>query len=365
MGITATKYIAELLQTDKERTGRIISLTYVFTFFTSLIMAIVFYFAVPWLCEVQLKSPHLITVMRLGAVLLFLSTFMGTQISVMTGFQDFYRLAVTTVIVGILSLPIYFVGAYWYGVWGAVLASIITITINIIINSLFIYRDTSKNNIRYDFLNAYKELSILKRANIPIVLNWAIFAIGNWITLLLLKAQPNGSAELGIYYVIMNYNIIVLFGSQQVFTVFFPILSELYGKGEFHQFWKVAFKNGFICTGITFFCTIPFIINPRLFMEIAGKEFANDGLILACSCICTIITTIATIPYYILISSDHFMLHFYLTIIDVIVCISVTFIFLQFHFGVYALIIGTIAQNMTYLCMVLIAYKFRKYQVVR
>jgi O-antigen/teichoic acid export membrane protein len=51
IGATATKYIAELVHTDKLRTGRIIGLNYLFTFFSSAIVAIVFYFSVPWICE--------------------------------------------------------------------------------------------------------------------------------------------------------------------------------------------------------------------------------------------------------------------------------------------------------------------------
>jgi O-antigen/teichoic acid export membrane protein len=133
-GITATKYIAELLPSDKERVGRIIGLSYIFTFLMSLVISVIFYFAVPYICETQLNAGQLTDAMKLGAVLLFLSTFMGTQISVMTGFQDFRGLALTTGIVGILSLPIYLVGTFLYGIFGAVIAVIVSTTLNLIIN---------------------------------------------------------------------------------------------------------------------------------------------------------------------------------------------------------------------------------------
>jgi O-antigen/teichoic acid export membrane protein len=64
MGLTATKYIAEMLHSDKVRVGRIIGLNYLLSFFVSLIIAAIFYLCIPRICEVILKSPDIVNEMR-------------------------------------------------------------------------------------------------------------------------------------------------------------------------------------------------------------------------------------------------------------------------------------------------------------
>jgi O-antigen/teichoic acid export membrane protein len=77
MGLTATKYIAELLHSDKERIDRIIGLNYLLSFFVSLVIATIFYFSIPQICETLLNASGLVDEMKCGALLLFLMTFMS------------------------------------------------------------------------------------------------------------------------------------------------------------------------------------------------------------------------------------------------------------------------------------------------
>jgi O-antigen/teichoic acid export membrane protein len=301
MGITATKYIAELLHTDKERTGRIIGLTYVFTFFTSLFIAIVFYLISPWLCETQLNKPELTNVMQLGAVLLFLMTFMGAQIAVMTGFQDFRGLAIVTGIVGILSLPIYVVGAYLFGVFGSIIGAILCVFFNILINSFFIYKNTRKLGVHYAFSKGYKERSVLWGSNLPIVMCGILYAGMMWLVQMMLRMQPNGAEELGEFYAAQNIQMAFFFLPTILSTVFFPNLCEVGGTNPKNQYWIVVKKGLVIQTIISLIVALPMILFPNFLMKLNGNEFIDSSLILVIFSIWGVLSILCGIVWQVMV----------------------------------------------------------------
>ena len=93
MGRTSTKYVSELLVTDRDRVGRIIALNYVFTIFSSVAVAIVFCIAAPWMCDTLIEAPHLVLQTRLSSLLLILTALVGAQTGVLTGFQSYKEIA--------------------------------------------------------------------------------------------------------------------------------------------------------------------------------------------------------------------------------------------------------------------------------
>jgi O-antigen/teichoic acid export membrane protein len=310
MGITATKYIAELLHRDKERTGRIIGLTYVFTFFTSLFIAIVFYLISPWLCETQLSKPELTNVMQLGAVLLFLTSFVGTQIAVIVGFQDFRGLANITLISGVLALPYYVIGTYYWGVYGGIVSVIIVTGMNMLLSSVFIWQNMNKFNIRYSIFDSYKECMVLLYFNLPIFLHNSIYVIVNWVSQLLLTKQPNGLAELGIYWAAMNWQFVILFLPQQIISVFLPILSQIC-KNKTKLFWRTIGRCWLITFSVSLILVLPFLIFPQIFMGLFGNEFTGNWKVLFSVCIFVLVYPSTIISNHLFLCHDRNWTHLF------------------------------------------------------
>ena len=72
LGITASKYVAELKLNNKERTGRILGLTLSFGLITGAVVSVVFYLAAPWLALNTLHAPQITSELQIGALILFL-----------------------------------------------------------------------------------------------------------------------------------------------------------------------------------------------------------------------------------------------------------------------------------------------------
>jgi O-antigen/teichoic acid export membrane protein len=278
--------------------------------------------------------------MQLGAVLLFLMTFMGSQIAVMTGFQDFRGLAITTVIVGIASLPIYVIGCYYYGMTGVVIASIFCTMINVLTNSLFIYRNTNKYQICYSFTKAFKEISILWQSNMPIVLSSITFCGMNWIVQVLLARQPNSAQELGYYYAAMNYVLVITFAPQLLGQVFFPILNQV-NKEQLLQTGKK-----YILLSIVMVCAValPVMFFSRFIMGLNGADFVDGWLVLVFISIYCIFN-IVSIPCWQVIWTQNnkiFWNIFYWGVIEAIIVITSAYILLECNYGAIGIVIACI-----------------------
>ncbi|MDR2407635.1 MAG: hypothetical protein LBE13_05955, partial [Bacteroidales bacterium] len=195
-------------------------------------------------------------------------------------FQDFRGLAIVTGIVGILSLPFYVGGAYWFGVFGSVIAAILCIIFNIVINSLFIYKNTKKYGIHYEFSKGYKELSVLWNSNLPMVICGILYVGMQWLLQMMLRIQPNGATELGEFYAAQNIQIAFFFLPVLLSTVFFPNLCEIGGTSQNSRYWSVVKKGLGLQAVISLVIALPMILFPNFLMKLNGNEFIDSGLIL-------------------------------------------------------------------------------------
>ena len=305
VGLTATKYIAEFLHSDKERVGRIVGLSYFFTFFSSLVVASAFWLAVPWLCVSVLQSPHLVGLMRLGAVLLFLATFYESQHGVLTGFQDFRGHALSSIMAGLTMLPIYVTGAYYWGLPGAVTGAVIAIGLSVAINSVFIYHNMKRYAIRYRFLQAVQEWEVLGQFSFPIVLKAVVWGVSFWGCQMMLGAQQGGSAQLGIFYAAMVIYTVIIAVPQACARLYIATLSEMLGKGDLKRLRKTIFLSFSINMAAATAIALPFLFFPSLLMTWCfGEPFREGSSTLVLVSLAAILHTVGEVVDQIMVSTE-------------------------------------------------------------
>jgi O-antigen/teichoic acid export membrane protein len=293
IGITTTKYLSELLTTDKERAGRIVAMSYLFCLFSGILIALLFFFIAPWLCMKINNGQHLVIVMRLGALLLFLSTLNSTQSGVMSGFQDFRNIAKTNMVTGILSIPLLLGGGFLYGLIGIFIGFIILLSCNILCNSFFIFTNKKKYQLKYDFMRAWREFPILWKYSLPAALSSFMIAPVLTGCYFLLMQQPNGVTEMSIFIVAMQYYLIVFFIPTQTSHVFLTLLSESNGTNNTKRFEKVFRSNIVLNIISVLFIIIPMIICSPYLMKLYGNSFQTGTLTLIVICLAVFPATIA------------------------------------------------------------------------
>jgi O-antigen/teichoic acid export membrane protein len=285
VGTAATTYIAELLSNDKQRVGRIIGLCYLFTLITCIGAGAFLYFAAPFICESSiLRAPHLTGELRISIVILIFMTFMGTQAGVMSGFQDFRGQAFATIVSSMLSIPLYIGGSYYFGIYGAIIGIGVVSLVNVVANSIFIYRNTIKHQVIYNFREAWRELSILWNLSLPIFLCGIMFCIFTAIYRLKLVSSPNGFYELGIYVAVTQIEMIVYYIPIQIGAVVLPLLSEQHGKKDIKKFFYLSNLSIGFNMIVTLVAVLPVIIFASPIMFLFGDTFTEGSITLIVVC---------------------------------------------------------------------------------
>lgn len=292
LGITATKYIAEFKNTQKDRVGSIYSLTNGFAAITGLITTFLILALSSYLSSVTLKAPHLVNSVRVGALLLFVTVMNGAQNGVLLGFENFKARAINTLLGSIAEAGFMLLGAYLYGVFGAVLGYGLGYIVLYICNLIAIRKDFSQYGITKEFLRIQKtDLPLLYKFSIPAALSSVLVGPVYWVSRTLL-VRFNGFSELAIYEAANYWNTIILFMPAAVSQIILPILSSI-PKDDKSRFWKVLNLNLYLNTGIAFLLVLGVTILSPFLMASYGEGYRDSYLVLIVL-VCSTIFSVAS-----------------------------------------------------------------------
>ncbi len=238
LGLTATKHVAEFRRSDPERAGRIIGFSGLVAMGTGGLMALGLFIFAPWLAEHTINAPHLAGVLRIGALILFISALNGAQTGALSGFEAFKTIAYVNLFVGLISFPIIVGGAYFGGLTGAVWALTINLCFNWLLNHLALRKEARRYRVPFTLRGCSRELSVLWRFSLPAVLAGSMVGPVNWICSALLVNQPDGYSEMGIYSAANQWYAMLLFLPGLLSGVVLPVLSERLGQKKTNQSMK-------------------------------------------------------------------------------------------------------------------------------
>jgi O-antigen/teichoic acid export membrane protein len=243
IGMTATKFVAELRFKDPERTGHIISLTYLVSWTAGGVMALFCLLAAPWLATNIVNAPHLAPELRLASLLLLISAGFGPQQGVLAGLQAFRAMARINWCQGLASLPVTVLLVWLAGLRGVILALIITTFIGALISAFFLKRKYKDLKIELTLREAWREKSILWQFSLPAFLSSLILTTTLWITRVLLVNQPNGYVELGLFNAALQFQWMITAVNTIVAPAAVPILAEIHGQDDPERFDRVFNLN--------------------------------------------------------------------------------------------------------------------------
>lgn len=232
LGLTATKHVAQFRETDPDRAGRIIGLSWLVAMATGGLMALGLLFFAPWLAGNTINAPHLSGILRIAALILFINALNGAQAGALSGFEAFKAIAQVNLFVGLISFPILIAGAYWGGLAGAVWALAITLGVNWLLNRLALRKEARRHGVPLTFKNCRAESPILWRFSLPAVVSSSMLAPVNWVCNALLVNRSDGYDEMGILSAANQWYALLLFLPSLLGSVVLPVLSERLGHND-------------------------------------------------------------------------------------------------------------------------------------
>ncbi len=262
VGMTATRYVAELRFKDPERTGRIISLTYLVSWSAGGVMALLCLMAASWLAVILVNAPHLAPEFRLASLLVLISAGFGPQPGVLAGMQAFRALARVNWLQGLAGLPVTVLLVWLAGLRGVILALILTTLMEALFSAFFLRREYQASHITLTLRGAWREHPVLWRFSLPALLSTLIFTATLWGTRVLLVNQPEGYLELGLFNAALQFQWMITAVNTITAAVAVPILAELHGRDDPARFdrafaldlrlnWSLALVLGFVVLALS------------------------------------------------------------------------------------------------------------------
>ena len=293
LGLTATKYISEYRNTAKERIGSIIYLTRGFALLMGILITTIVLLISPYLASDVLEAPHLVDDLRVGALLLFVTVINGAQVGILSGFEDFRSIALNTLWGSIAECSFMLLGAWFCGVFGAVLGYGVGFAVLYLFNRLSINRRLTLEGISVSSSKFNKtDLSLLYKFSLPAALSSIMVVPTYWIVRSML-VRHNGFEELAVYEAADHWKIIILFIPSAISQVVLPILSSSLGDGK-DKFLKILKINIFLNAGVALVLALMISVFSPYIMGMYGDGFTDSTtlILLAASTIFNAISTV-------------------------------------------------------------------------
>ncbi len=232
LGLTTTKYVAELRATDSDRAGRIIGLSSTVALISGGLIALGLILFAPFLAVSILHAPHLVTELRIGSLLLFLNALNGVQTGTLAGFEAFKLIAKANLWQGLLTFPLEIGGVIEWGLPGAVWGMVAAAGVGWIVNRIYLLEKCRVARVRVHFFGAWGESRILWEFCLPAVLANTAAGPVMWFTNTMLVNQPSGYAEMGVLNAANQWRTAILFLPGLIGQVVLPLLSSLQGTRD-------------------------------------------------------------------------------------------------------------------------------------
>jgi O-antigen/teichoic acid export membrane protein len=342
LGMTATKYVAEYRQSDPDRAGRIIGLSGIFTIASGGLIAFGLFIFAPWLAKHTINAPHLAGVLRISALILFISALNGAQTGALAGFEAFKTIAYVNLFVGIISFPILVIGAYFGGLTGTVWALAINLAVNWLINHLALRKEAHRYKVPFTLKNCTCEMPVLWRFSLPAVLAGAMVGPVSWACNALLVNRPNGYDEMGIFNAASQWQIAIVFIPSMISRVVLPMLSSLNAKSESQRYRKVLILNVTLNTGIALAIVLPLVLFAYFVMSAYGTGFERGTNVLRVLAVATVLMAVNGIVGQAITSKGKMWIGFMFNTLWAIALLAGTWILLYNGYGAFGMACATL-----------------------
>jgi len=229
LGLTATKYVAELRIADPPRAGRILALTLSIAWISSLVVAAILYAAAPRLAASALNAAGLAAQLRIATLLLLFNAVSGAQAGALGGFEAFRPIAKVALVRSIVSMPITVVLARYFGLTGAVIGLVVAAAIGMVMNQVAIRHECVKHGLRLRYGSGWNEIDILLRFSFPAFLSGCMVMPTAWLANTFLLARQQGYAEMGLFTAANQWRLAVAYLPALLAQPFLSILCNLRG----------------------------------------------------------------------------------------------------------------------------------------
>lgn len=279
LGSTATRFVAQHLNTDRARAGRVIALVRAVSFGMVLLAGIAL-IAASSLVAREMKVPHLQSALAYSSMLMAITAYRGIQNGVLSGLEKFDLIAKLNIIDGLVSFGAMLVLAPAKGVLGALLGLTIGAGATWLVGHVLLRRELRTKDVRVDYRGCFADWRILASFSLPSFLANSVGTPALWLAMVLVAQSDQGFEGLALYNAAYQWHGPIIFLPMILMSVSMPVLVQEWEAGRTRQFRKLTFL---IC-GFMLALSLPLVmgltfLSPWI-MELYGPAFRDGWLLL-------------------------------------------------------------------------------------
>ncbi len=349
---SSTKFIAQYLNKDNSRImGIIKASTGITALFSAIVALPIIAFSRP--LAVFLEVPGLADVFRYLSLTVVFKALSSTGTGILSGLGEFRRIAVYSVLSGLLMFVLSIPLTYYWGLEGSLLTLALSQLFNAVLNYAAIYRLSRSFPNRTDS----GQVRELVRFSLPVALQEISFAVCNWGAIIILT-KLSSVGEVGIYSATAQWNAVILFIPGLLANV---VLSHFSGSVDDEARHKRTIKDTLLMYLI---CTIvPFLIVwafSGFIVSLYGPEFTQMRSVLNLLIFATIPLCCSDVFKAELLALGRPWLLFLLRLLKDVLLLSLTYCFLCWHGGLegaYYFAMATLISSVIFFFALFISYR--------
>jgi len=281
LGVTATKYVAELRGKNPIRLGRILSLVVVVQTVAVVATGGVIVAMSRFVASKTINAPHLVEEIRLAALLLAFLSLNGLVSGALAGFEAWRSVAIVSVVQGATTVPAVLLLASSHGVAGAVVALTLAATAGLFIGTAALIRQCAFGGIVPRWHGIWTERRIIWKFAVPATLTSLTIGPVLWAANAVLVNTPGGYGELGGFRAVAQWKNMMMYVPGAMAAAFLPVLSQVHGTGDKERFTRALGTQ----VNLLWLSTVPIAVGiiccGRYVLLLYGASFAGHELLLA------------------------------------------------------------------------------------
>lgn len=231
LGVVATKFAAELKVRDPIRLGHILDLVQRTAIASGVLIAVVLALASDLIATQIIHIPSLAGMIALASVSVLFLTVDGYNNSALLGLEAVKQSVLGALIAGLLAIPLSIALTWFYGLQGAVGGIVLASVLQCVVSHWVLNQVLKRHHIKHQRM-ALREWKVLRDYALPALLGGAMVAPVHWLCHVLLINTPNGTVEMGILGVALQWNQAVNFFPLAFGRIVLPVITEAIADGH-------------------------------------------------------------------------------------------------------------------------------------
>jgi len=280
LGLAATKFVAESRSLDPARSARCVTQATTIALISGTVMALALLLLSGVIGARVLNAPHLTAELQVATGLVLFGTMTGVQTGALVGFGDFRALAVLSGIRGVCLCVFLIAGIELGGVLGGVIGLVLTEAVAALANHVALRRLLPEAVEWPDRGAAWSELRTMCRFSGLSLLGSVCTMSAMWFANVVLVAQPDGYAALGVFNAAERWRQLLLFLPASFSPVILTLLSTLHGTNDPGAYRRLFGLNLTVSLAVVVVPSIALIVCASSAMGLFGAEYRDGRLTL-------------------------------------------------------------------------------------